>query len=471
VIFRGLSRTLLVLRQTGGGWTLILVLQQLVLTWMLPPRVRSQFDPDTPLLALLASLALVLFYIWPAVGQSHARVALAARELCVPRLPRMLCFTSSGFAAWTFVWLLVPMMVWHGSYLLWLEGIFYALCTGGLVALFDGTRFANPIYFCCTVLGFFAFQGSLELAQPISRELHVILVMATPLLIMWGLGVLIRVLRTGSHDNVLRSADSGTPLRSGARQVLPAGQQRNAARSPAAVIRVALGPLYERHLIWILLFLAPIPIMLTLGARVRTIMLFNPLIPVLASLAGLTVMGGAFFERRVRRLAGLLCDPGAEITDLALLPGLGSRRTQRRALLREALVRPLVYYGLCLSGAAGSCWVLVRLRRESIEPILFLVVWASAMLMVFAMMSVGVLSGRLDPASRWSKGWMAYFLVPVPPTLFSVYAGLGSVSAHDSTLSLLMWQSLIWLMVLGAMAACLVAWAIRLSRRPNLLCR
>jgi hypothetical protein len=166
-----------------------------------------------------------------------------------------------------------------------------------------------------------------------------------------------------------------------------------------------------------------------------------------------------------------LYEPDGEIADLALLPGLGDERAQRRALLQEALVRPLAHFGLCLAGAVSSGWALVRLASGSIEPILFLVAWAAAQLMVFAIVSVGILSGRLNPSSPWSKYWMVYFLIPTVPALLSTWEDFKFVSAPAGSLSSSTWPDLIWLLVLAAMAVCLGVWSVRLSHRRNLLCR
>ena len=247
-------------------------------------------------------------------------------------------------------------------------------------------------------------------------------------------------------------------------------RQRNVDRSSTEVLHVALGPLYERRVSWILLCLAPLPIMAALAAHAYTVafakFLEIPLLVISPSLWGLS--GVIFLMKRVRRLADLLGNPGGEISDLALLPGLGGRWLQRRALLREALVHPLAYYGLCLGGMVGSCWVLLRLGQAPIEPILFLVVPLSAMLTLFAMMTVGVLSRRLGRDSAWFDGSVCLL---IPPMFLSLFAGLGSVSLHGCTPSLSTWQSIVWVAVLGAMVVSLVRWGTQLSRRPNLLCR
>jgi hypothetical protein len=492
VSFREPMRMLLLLRQAGAGWVLILaVLEMIQLATLggLRDRGRFVFSPNAMLLAVMGPMVMTM---WMTVGQYQARWALSANELRVPRVLRTLCFTLSGLAAWTVFELLAPIVALHGPYLQWLLFIFYGICAGILVALFRGTYFELPILLSYGAVEFDASMGS-SIVSPKWVEL---LAITLPLLIAWRLRVLIRALRTDAHgDLFLRSlvategwnlparwsVGSRATASSGARQVLTAwrravfgenrdSRQRTVDRSSTGVWRVSLGPLYERRVSLILLCFAPLPIMLSLATHAYTIASTKSLtIPVLVSLPFLCgIFGVMFFLNRVRRLADLLYSPSGEIADLALLPGLGGRwLLQRRALLREVLVRPLSYYGLCLGGLVGSCWVLLRLGQAQIEPILFLVVPPSAMLLLFAMLTVGVLSGRLGRDSAWFNGSM-YFLLP--PMLLSMFASLGPRPPHEWTASLSTWLSIVWLIVLGAMAACLVRWGIQLSRRPNLLC-
>jgi hypothetical protein len=481
---------LLLLRQGGAGWVLILaVLEncQLAILGGLQDQGRFVYSPNAMHLATMVPIVMVM---WTMVGQFHARLVLSAIELRVPRALRMLCFTLSGLAAWTLLELIAPIVILHGPYFMWLEFMFYAICAGFLAALFTGTHFGTPITFSCIAVAFIASMGS----HTVSPQWVEIPAVALPFLIAWRLRVLIRVLRAGSHGDLVRSlaavgsnmtdrwsADSGAPASSGAHQVLTTWRravfgdntglrQRNVDRSSVEVLRVSLGPLYERRVSWILLCFAPIPIMILLGSHAR---FFKS--PALVLVPFLGLFAAFFLLNRVRRLADLLCNPSGEISDLALLPGLGGRSLQRRALLREALVRPLAYYGLFLSGMVGSCWVLLGLSQATIDPILFLAAPPFAVLMLFAMMTVGVLSGRLGRYSTWFDR-SAFFVIP---PMFLSFAGLGFLSSHDWTPSLSTWQRIawvavagvMWVTVLGVMAACLIRWGIQLSRRPNLLCR
>jgi hypothetical protein len=485
VSFRGPMRVLPLLRQAGAGWVLILAaveIIQLVTLGGLRERGRFVFSPNA---MLLAGMVPMVIMTWMTVGQSHARLMLSAIELRVPRVLRMLCFTSSGLAAWTVFELLTPIVVLHGPYVQWLLFIFYAIGAGILAALFRGTHFETPISLSCMAVSLYASMGS----HAVSPEWVEIPAVVMPFLIAWRLKVLIRALCSGSHGHLFRSlvaegwsmtnrwnAASGAPASSGVPPAAPAGRravfgennglrQHNADQSSTCVLRVSLGPLYERRASRILLCYAPAPIVILLGSHASTAMFLEYLkFPVLVCVPSLGLSGVVFVRNRVRRLADLLCNPSGEIPELALLPGLGGRWLQRRALLREALVRPLAYYGLCLGGIVWSCWVLLRVSQIPIEPILFLAVPPSAMLMLFAMLTVGVLSRRLARDSVWFDFSLAFLM---PTMSFSI---LRFLFPHDSTPSLPTWQSIVWVTVLGAMAACLVRWGIQLSRRPDLLC-
>jgi hypothetical protein len=454
VRFREPMRVLLFLRQAGAGWILILPLLeiiQLAFWGGLRDRGRYVYSPNAMLLAGMVPMVMTL---WMVVGQYQARLLVSVIELRVPRALRMLCLTLGGCAVLTVVELLAPIVVLHGPYLQWLLFIFYGICTGVLAALFSGSRFETPILFSCMVVDVLAAMGSSKVS-PIWVEL---LAVALPLLIALRLRVLIRALRSGAYrGRFLRSLAELDERQKPTRW-------RNVDRSSLDVVRVCLGPVYERSVSWILLCFAPLPIMILLGPRVPAAM-FVPALK-FPALMCVTLFVGLFFLNRVRRLADLLCNPSGEISDLALLPGLGDRRLQRRALLREALIRPLAYYGLCLGGLVGSGWVLVRLSQVPIEP-MFLAVPSFALLtlVLFAMLTVGVLSGRLGRDNSWLERSAIF------PVLFFLVACLSSLSPHAWTPNPLTWQSIAWATVLCGMAAFLVRWGVQLRSRPNLLRR
>ena len=487
--FSAPARMRLWLLEIGAAWILIpAVIEIILLAWLGGLRDRGCFDFTRNEQLLAFTMSIVMFMWTPAV-QYQSRLLLSASELRVPRVSRMLCLTLGGFAAWTFFALLAPIVVLHGPYLQWLLFVFYALCAGVLVALLGGTYLGTPVSVVCMVVGVDATLGS----STVSARWVEILTVAMPFLIAWRLRVLIRALRSGAHrDLLLRSlaevegwwkqparwsTRSPATAGPGACQVLTAWQrvvfgEKTRLRQPAVdrsstgVWHISLGPLYGRRVSWILLCFAPLPIIVLPATHARTVafatQMTGPVLMILAVLCG--PLGVMFILARVRRLADLLYNPSGEIADLALLPGWGGRWLQRRALLREALVRPLLYYGLCLGGMAGSCWVLVRLGQAHIEPILSLVLPPAALLAMFAMMTAGVLSGRLGRDSPWFGRSMFLML---PFMYLTMFAALDPVSPRDWLPTLLMWQSIAWAIVLGTMTIFLVRWVIQLSRRPD----
>jgi hypothetical protein len=462
------------MRETGAGLILIppvLVIIQLQWLGGLTDRGRFVYSPNV---LLAAGTMPLVSMIWVMVGQYNTRMLHSAHELRVPVVLRTLWLTLTGFAVCTIFGVLVPIAVLHGPCLQWLVYTFDAICVGVIVALFTNSYFTLPVWF----FGMAAEFGASFDSSPDSSKWFVALAVALPILITWRLRVLIRALGGDAHDelfsrslaavdgwNFQASSRSVTRMSSGSSASL---RHRDVARFSAVAARICLGPLYEHNASVMLLCFASIPIMLLHATRAYTVAFAKLVtIPVWIGLPFLlATIGVAFLQARVRRLAELLYDPSGEIADLAFLPGLGCRRQLRRALLREVLVRSLVQYGLCLGGIVGSCWALLRLGQAEIEPLLFLVVPALALLLLFAMMSVGVLSGRVGRDSAWLDRSILFLL---PPTLLSVFTGKGSLAVHDWASTASMWLSAVWTIVLCTMGACLVWWGIQLSRRIDLL--
>jgi hypothetical protein len=304
-----------------------------------------------------------------------------------------------------------------------------------------------------------------------------------PALIAWRFKVLINGLRAGSCGEFSRSVavekwnmfaswsvKFGESERAGAGGAFAAGT-RTIGRSSAAAIRVALGPLYRRLEIWLWSFVFAAPVLLSLRPGVVTLtsaMFFVQL----ASFCW-ALIGAGMILVRVRRLADFLQNQGGEISDVALLPGLGNTRVHRRALLLEVLIRPLIHYALGMGMVIVGWSALMRVVRAPLQPILTLAFLACAMLLLHATMSVGVLSRRLDRTSPWFNGWAYLLMICAWGASFArvLACVLGSRCVYESTLELPAWLNLLWVPVLGGMAACLVAWALQLSRRQNLLCR
>jgi hypothetical protein len=174
---------------------------------------------------------------------------------------------------------------------------------------------------------------------------------------------------------------------------------------------------------------------------------------------------------RARRLADLLWNQQGEIADVALLPGLGDARSQRRAFLQAALIRPALHYVLWFCAVASSWLILARTVQAPIQAILLLPELMCSILMLFATLSVGVLSRHLGRSSVWFKGF-AYVLA-IPAVFWTIWRLwiLGPVRAPTSMPSLLIWESLANVLMIGGMVVCLIVWGIQLSRKPNWLCQ
>lgn len=269
------------------------------------------------------------------------------------------------------------------------------------------------------------------------------------LIIMWRVWSLARSLRRGSYPGFLDRGfcvygdDARLPWRTRplSRRVL---SQR---RSVDAAMRIMLGPLYEPRLAWLVACLGAFPVVLLapwLGVR--------------------------WFIIRSQRLATLLYEPHGEIVELALLPGLGNVRQQRHALLMQALIRPLIYGGLCLAGAIAAVWAAQPRAHASPEAILNVLVPPVVLLLLFASLTLGVASGRLAPGSTWLRRplWMVMVLLPV---LYS--SGSVAQMPEDPVGFLLFWilgEGRVLLVLVG-MAAFVIYDAVRLRRHARLLCQ
>jgi hypothetical protein len=465
----GQWRILTLLRQIGGGYLLSLAILPLFY-------VKIGFGPshwDLPL-EFVSQLVIVL---WMGIGQCHMRLAAGAMHLRAPGVLRMLCWSLAGAAAWTILCQLVPVGLWHGPLLLWFAAIVYSMCAGLLVSLFGGTRWQLPLTFSC--VGIPLCIGIPWLGQSFVRQSLGPLAAVMPLLIAWRLRVLINALHSGSQSNALRWLVSGSWNAWAAWSANPGAADTSGGKTshwrldgPPSIdaFRIVFGPPLKLDALFKLLILAAVPSVFLLLDRHH-------------AGAGKMFLGGqswilpmmavTFCVARVRRLGEFLWNQNREISDLALLPGLGNRRMQRRALMRESLERPLIIYSLSFGGLI-LCWLLVaRAVDASLQPILFLGVAAFSVLVLFTMMSTGVLCGAIGRSSPWFKG-LAYFVV-IPPwfsaLLPAAIRALPWACVRGSAVNLVIWQSAFYAAALAAMSAPLVAWAVRLKRRPNLLCR
>lgn len=488
------SRLLTILRQTGAGFVLVLPVLQLVILKVVEARnVAPICLQPWQWNVLLVMSAEIAFYMWFVAGSYHARLALAASQLRVPGVWRMLCCSLGVLAIWTLAGMLVPVVVLHGQIFLWVGVISCEIGAGLLVVAFAGSRFQGLIFFSC-----FGVSSCLiwpEQVSSVSRQLIAILAVVTPFLIAWRLRVLVRGLRAGFYGVFFLSTAPGrlnmiegwivsprAPKQAGPDRAWTAWwttvfaeraglRRRSVSRSPADAFRVALGPLYRRIEVWLWLILFAAPILLSFRSRALNIismLFFMGMVSFNWAAIGVTLV-----VFRVRRLADFLENQSGEISDLALLPGLGNRRVQRRAMLLEVLVRPLVHYALAMGIVIGGWWLLVRLVGMPLQPILTLTLLSCGMLMMLATMSIGVLSRRLDRVGPWSNVLASLLMVCTGcvsfPAPLACAVGLGC--GHDLMPSPPVWVNLLWLPVLAAMAACLVMWTAQLNRRDNLLCR
>jgi hypothetical protein len=475
-------RVLRLLWRAGGGVTLILpVMQVIALVFVGGMRDRGRFV-ISPNSMLLTALTPMVIGVWAMVTQYHVRLMVSVTEIRVPQVFRLLCFTMVALAAWTVFELLTPIVVLHGPGLQWLLFVFFAICSGILAALFRSTYLETPIWLVCLLL----VPGTSASSRDVSLTWVEIAAVVLPVLIAWRLQVIIRAFRAGSHGDFFRSfaieawggvqsTDSITPGAEVIRRLMPqwlhtafgeGGRPRpyNVDRSSRGTFRVCLESSHQLGLSWILGYLVVLPMMGLLGSHLTAAEILDVVkYPVSF---GVPILGGFLLLTRVRRLADLLGNPSGEIADLALLPGLGDREAQKRALLEEALIRPLIYYGLCLSGLLGLGWVLPQLSQQPIDP-LFLAVPSAAVLilLLFAMLIVGVLSGKVDRGSRWLDWAM------IQPVCFFGIASISSLPRHDCIPALTTWPSIAWGVLFAAMVGLLTRWGIQLNRRQNLLCR
>jgi hypothetical protein len=274
-------------------------------------------------------------------------------------------------------------------------------------------------------------------------------------------------LRQGSDPGFLarRSyANDGADLRWRAG---PLSGQMAVQRHPVAdAMRIMLGPLFVPQRFWLLLCLGALVLVpLSSGVRLLPTAYWQDL-PVFL----ITWVAAEWFTIRVQRLATLLYEPQGETVELALLPGLGDVRQQRRALLKQALIPPLLHGGLCLAGIVASCWALLHMTHSPPQLVLNVAVPSAMVLLLFVSLSLGVASGRFAPTNDWLKGWgWIKILVVVPAGCSPVHGG--GVALYDpAAFSLVLWAGW-WVAMLAGMAYFGIANIVRLRRQPCVLCQ
>ena len=489
---RGLRQVMAVMRQSGAGYILTLAALGIFEWWLWGQRPDHQSHLSPHIWnSLFVSATPVVFICWTLIGQYHARLLISGSRLRMPGVLRVVCISLLGAAACTIFALLGPIWLMGRPGLLPLSAVSLTICAGLLISLFGGTRWQLAIYaasfgFVISIIG---FGPSALFVQKLLGP--VALVVAS--LAAWRLRVLINAFRVGSASKTLEylvigkwnmfaawdatsresSNSSLSTIFAGswriAGRAIEGSHQRFGKQSSAAAFRRALGPPQASSEMWAWLITMAIPIMLSFRLHQTSIESLRSSFHAWAWL--FTFIGVTRVVARARRLGDLLWNQQGEIADLALLPGLGDARCQRRALLYTALVRPSIRYALWFCGVFCTWLILVRTVHAPVQSILLLPELMCSILVLFATLSVGVLSRHLERSSVWFKGWACLLAIPA---LFWSIRRLGilrSFCVPDSMPNVLVWQSLANALMVGGMVACLIVWGIQLSRKPNWLCQ
>jgi hypothetical protein len=488
----GIRHVMAVMRQSGTGYILMLAVLG-VFEWRFlgqRPYQQSRFSPNI-WNYLFLSVTPIVVICWMAIGQYHARLMIGGTRLRMPGMLRPVCISLLGAAACTIFALVGPIWLLGGPKLLSLSAFFLAICTGLFTSLFAGTRWELAIYAASFGFVFFiiGFGPSALFVQKLLGPVALVVAFLTA----WRVRVLINAFRAGSASKTLqylvigkltmlagwdatsrgRSSTSLSNVLAGSSRIagraIEGSHQCFGKQSSAAAFRRALGSpqASSQRSVWLIAMAIPIALsFLPHKAAIESLRSLFPMGAFSFAFAGVTHV-----VARARRLGDLLWNQQGDIVDLALLPGLGDARCQRRALLHAALVRPSMHYALWFCGVFSSWLILARTAQAPIQSILLLPELMCSILVLFATLSVGVLSRHLDRSSVWFKGW-AYVLA-IPAVFWSIWrlVILGPFHAPVSMPSLLIWQSLANVLMVGGMVACLIVWGIQLSRKPNWLCQ
>lgn len=455
-------RTLLVLWRPGAAYTLfpLVILAPLKILQGIDTRIARYMEDVMVFLALA-----MVFSAWHSIAVRHVRVAVDACQLRVPGFPRVALASVAVLAVWTALAMCALWQPWPGMTVRWPQLIACAIGLGCLASLVDyRLLFALslvPLASCLAGVDWMR-AGGRAILHTAASTLDIVAA-GLLLLIVWRLALLARALKRGSCpgflDRSLHVARDDARLLGHAR--LLSGRVPRPRASASAAMRMMLGPLYEPHPAWRIWRLAALPVLLLLGSGVRA-----------ADLTGLIIifvplLGGWWFLIRAQRLAVLLQGPQGETVELALLPGLGSARQQRRALLTQALLGPVRQGGLCLAGIVGGYWAVLRITQLPPERVLNLMVPSAMAVVLFVSLSLGVFSGRLAPTHAWLRGWALVVLLPAGCSpLAGPSISLGYLDASPLTFWLTWWVAM-----LAVMAACMTADTLRLRRLPRLLCQ
>ncbi len=459
----GLRRWLAINRRSGVAYLLMPLATEVVFLWFFGRRRSTSCCARThELNATIMMVSMIILMMWMIVGQYHARLMVSARLLRMPGVARTTLLSLLAAALGSTLLLLLPLFLVHGAVLIGLAMFVFATGAGLLVSLFGGSRWQAPIYLLCVAL--IVCAGNPLFPGTWTQPLRTPMAFAILPLTLWRVHALSAALRSGAAGNFLRYIGSEKPnmLASwvGLRRmgVTATPQAGSAHRPPTLAYRVALGPLFQPSDVFVGILLAAMPMLLSLTSRdmlkafVRFFM-SGTAIPLIAVAVG-------FVITRVERTGSVLWRQSGELADMALLPGLGDIPAQRRALLHEALLRPLIYYGLWCSGVVGTWMGFAALMHVAIPAMSLLWMLPLLVMMLYAMLSAGVLSGSVKNLSPALRNWAYCLALPsVLQALVPFYPGIASLGAF------LQWAAL------ATMAVCLWAWLDKLNRQPRLLCR
>jgi hypothetical protein len=155
-----------------------------------------------------------------------------------------------------------------------------------------------------------------------------------------------------------------------------------------------------------------------------------------------------------QRLIGVLLRVNGELAELALLPGLGDRRAQLRALYRACLVAPLLVGGIVV--VAGTVAALIE--NASLEADGRVLLWMLSTMLLGVTATVTALVGQ-------RRIWLSWIAILC---LFVALVAWMLIASGTHTVSDLPARPLArWLAVPGACCVILIISARRLNRLPH----
>jgi hypothetical protein len=441
----------------------------------------------------------ILLLMWNTVCNYHVRLMLSAMQLRLPRAQRRLGLSLICVAVLCGGLFMAGVMLEGKSWQQQMPILLDALVLGLLFSLMENKLVL--LCLCGLIYGFLISAGP-GFKLPVDPRWGSVVVLVA--LLLWRLSILRSAWRQGdalkSLGHLMKPPGQVVrlPRISGASQSwVPTPRSLQACGAapeptPRGVMRAALGPGYRDRG---LLLLVPLAALLAGAAfwllwwRLHRSLLccgtlangqdpaFLQLQPYVAQgltcgsvmLSGIAVV---LLVTRIARLAEVFKQSGAELTELALLPGLGGAAMQHALLLRESLLRPLGWFGLWIGGLAGVMLLLLAQVHATLFQFLYVAVGPGIMFLMFAALGFGLLGGALDPAARWREWVWSLILI-----LWIEFSGWGLALeparlAGAETLGLiLLGMGVAWVLLLAGLFACLLRWAWLYRRMPNPYCR